>query len=184
MKSPKNVLIRSVSLAVLALGASSGAQAAEHRTMVATRAALPAVAATQGCIELKTVAETEQQYVNENGERAVRLVPAAKVVPGTEVVWTVSASNVCARVAENVFIDNAVPEHMSYLANSASGVGADVAYSLDGRRFAAPEQLTLKESDGSVRIARSDEYSHIRWTFKNPIAPGQLAMARFRATVK
>ena len=167
MKSPKTVLIYSITCALLALGAISAA-----------------AAEAEGCIALKTVAEVEQQYVKENGERAVRLVPASKVVPGTEVVWTVSASNVCARVAEKVFIDNPVPEHMSYLANSATGVGADVVYSLDGKRFASAEQLTVKESDGAVRAARSDEYSHIRWTFKNPIAPGQLAIARFRAAVK
>ena len=184
MKSPKTVLINSISFALLAVGVVNAAQAAEHRTMVATRAPLPAAAEAQGCIALKTVAEIEEQYVKENGERAVRLVPASRVVPGTEVVWTVSASNVCARVAENVFIDNPVPEHMSYLANSATGIGADVVYSLDGKRFALPEQLTVKESDGSVRAARSDEYSHIRWTFKNPIASGQLAIARFRAAVK
>lgn len=143
-----------------------------------------APAAGQGCISLKTVAETEQEALNEKGERVKRLAPAAKVVPGTEVVWTVTASNVCAQPVGNVFIDNPVPEHMRYVASSALGAGADIVFSLDGRRFAAPEQLRVRDADGTERVARPDEYTHIRWTFRNAIEPGQMALARFRAVLK
>jgi len=141
-------------------------------------------AAGQGCISLKTVAETEQETVNDKGERVKRLAPAAKVVPGTEVVWTVTASNVCAQPVGNVFIDNPVPEHMRYVPSSALGAGADIVFSLDGRRFAAPEQLRVRDADGNERVARPDEYTHIRWTFRNAIEPGQMALARFRAVLK
>lgn len=138
----------------------------------------------QGCLLLKTVAETEQEVVDENGERVKRLVPAAKVTPGTEVVWTVTASNVCAQPVDKVSIDNPVPEHMRYVADSALGAGAEIVFSLDGRRFGSPSALRVRETDGTERPARPDEYTHIRWSFRNAIAPGQLAMARFRAVLK
>lgn len=147
----------------------------------------PATAATApraGCIELKTVAQIEEAYVNDKGERAVRLVPAAKVIPGSQVVWTVTAANVCAQPAANVLIANPLPEHMNYVDGSAVGAGAEIAFSLDGRQFAAPDALLVREADGKDRPARADEYKHIRWTFRNPIAPGQLAIARYRATLK
>jgi uncharacterized repeat protein (TIGR01451 family) len=163
--------------AIAALTAARGVAAADP-------VQAPGPAAGQGCISLKTVAETEQEALDEKGERVKRLAPAAKVVPGTEVVWTVTASNVCAQPVSNVFIDNPVPEHMRYVANSALGVGADIVFSLDGRHFAAPDQLRVRDADGTERVARPDEYTHIRWTFRNAIEPGQMALARFRAVLQ
>jgi uncharacterized repeat protein (TIGR01451 family) len=166
-----------IGIAALAALAATQGVAANAQTEAATQSA-------QGCISLKTVAETEQEVVDEKGERVKRLMPAAKVTPGTEVVWTVVASNVCAAPVGNVFIDNPVPEHMRYVADSALGVGAAIVYSLDGRRYGAPETLRVRDADGSERLARPDEYTHIRWSFRNAIAPGQLATARFRAVLK
>ncbi len=143
-----------------------------------------ASAAEGGCISLKTVAEVEQTFKNEKGETATKLVPAAKVVPGGEVVWTVTASNVCNKPADKVSIDNPVPEHMTYVADSAIGPGTDVQFSLDGKSFAAADALSVRDADGKSRPARADEYAAIRWTFKNTLAPGAVAFARFRATVK
>lgn len=143
-----------------------------------------ASAAEGGCISLKTVAEVEQTYKNEKGEMATKLVPAAKVVPGGEVVWTVTAANICNKPAEKVSIENPVPEHMTYVADSAIGPGTDVQFSLDGKSFAAADALSVRDADGKTRPARADEYAAIRWTFKNTLAPGAVAFARFRATVK
>jgi uncharacterized repeat protein (TIGR01451 family) len=151
---------------------------------VADQAPAPRSAPTTGCIVVKQVAETEQEVVNEKGERVKRLVPAAKVVPGHEVVWTVTASNVCDKPAENVAINNPVPQHMSYVADTAIGPGTDITFSLDGKQYTAADALTVREADGTVRAARSDEVSHIRWVFKNALQPGAVAFARFRATVK
>ncbi len=137
-----------------------------------------------GCIVLKSVAEVEQEVVNERGERVKRLAPVAKIVPGNEVVWTVTASNVCDKAAERVSIDNPVPKHMHYVADTAMGPGTEISYSLDGKQYAAPDALTVREADGTSRAARADEYSHIRWVFTNPLQPGAVAFARFRAVVK
>jgi uncharacterized repeat protein (TIGR01451 family) len=137
-----------------------------------------------GCIVVKQVAEIEQEVVNEKGERVKRLAPATKVVPGSEVVWTVTASNVCDKPAEKVAVDNPVPKHMQYVADTAMGPGTEISYSLDGKQYAAPDSLTVREADGTSRAARADEYSHIRWVFKNPLQPGAVAFARFRAVVR
>ena len=81
--------------------------------------------AERGCIELKTVAEIQEAYVDERGNAATRLVPAAKVVPGDEVIWTIVANNVCTTPAGDVAITNPVPEHMRYVGSSAFGPGAE-----------------------------------------------------------
>lgn len=170
-------------LIVLALGgATASAQAPLLAANPAVAVARPAPNA--GCIELRSVAETEESYRDDKGQQAVRRVPAAKVVPGTQVIWTLSATNVCSAAADKVFIDNPVPEHMALVADSVRGTGADISYSLDGKQFAAPEQLLVTEADGTTRQARIDEYTHVRWAFRNSIGPGQLAAASFRATVR
>jgi uncharacterized repeat protein (TIGR01451 family) len=138
----------------------------------------------KGCIELKTVAESEQEYVNEAGQKAKRLVPASKVVPGDEIVWTITAKNVCDKPADSIVIANPVPEQMSYVANSAMGVGADITYSLDGKDFKAPGALTVREADGSSRNARPDEYRAVRWMYPTSFPPGATAFVRYRAVLK
>ena len=150
--------------------------------LIACAASTQAFAQAEGCIVLKSTAEIEQVEVNENGEKTTKLVPAAKVVPGTEVVWTITASNVCKQPAENAVINNAVPAYMTYVAHSASGTGSDISYSLDGKTFAADGQLTV-EDDGAKRAARADEYKHIRWVFRDALQPGASAFARFRAVL-
>jgi uncharacterized repeat protein (TIGR01451 family) len=141
-------------------------------------------AADKGCVELKTVAESEQEYTNDAGQKAKRLVPAAKVVPGDEVIWTITAKNICAKAADNIVIANPVPEQMSYVANSAMGVGADITYSVDGKEFSAPTAILVRDANGSSHTASPDQYRAVRWTYKTAFAPGASAFVRYRAIVK
>lgn len=141
-----------------------------------------AFAQDKACVELKTTAETEQEVV-EQGQKVKRLVPAGKVVPGNEVVWTITARNVCDKPADNIVIANPVPEHMSYVAGSAMGTGTDIAYSLDGKEFKSAAELVVREADGTSRAARANEYRAIRWTYQVAFAPGATAFVRYRAVV-
>jgi uncharacterized repeat protein (TIGR01451 family) len=150
--------------------------------MFACSAGSQAFAADPGCIVLKSVAEVEQDIVNDKGEKSKKLVPVQKAVPGVEVIWTVTAQNTCKQPSEKVTINNAVPAHMTYVSNSAVGPGSDISYSVDGKTFASTDQLTVVDN-GASRPARSDEYHHIRWVLKDPLAPGAQAMARFRAVL-
>jgi len=140
-------------------------------------------AADQACVELKTSAETEREVV-EQGQKVKRLQPAGKVVPGDEVVWTITATNVCKTATDNVVIANPVPEHMSYVAGSATGTGTDIAYSLDGKEFKGAGDLAVRAADGTSPAARPAEYRAIRWTYKGSFAPGATAFVGYRALVK
>ena len=141
------------------------------------------LAADARCISLHSKAETEQEVANEKGEKVIKRVDASKVVPGTEVIWTITAENTCKQASENVTISNPVPNHMTLVTDSVTGPGADVTYSLDGKAFAKPDQLTVMEN-GAARKARAGEYKHIRWVFKNPLAAGAKATASFRAVLE
>ena len=142
----------------------------------------PALAQTpeKGCIVLKSVAETEQEVVNAKGEKTTKLVPAGTAIPGVEVIWTVTANNICKVPSDKVSVNLPVPEHMTYVANSAIGPGTEIEFSVDGKTFAGADKLTVDEN-GATRKARADEYRHVRWNFKDSFAPGAQGFGRFRA---
>jgi len=151
--------------------------------LVLTLISAGAYAADKACVELKTSGETESEVV-ENGQKVKRLVPVGKAVPGDQIVWTITATNVCKTPTDNVVVANPVPEHMTYVANSAMGTGTDIAYSLDGKEFKSAAELQVRAADGTTRAARSDEYRVIRWTYKAAFAPGATAFVRYRAVVQ
>lgn len=137
----------------------------------------------QNCIELKNEVQMEQEYTEANGQKAKRLVPVTKIVPGNEVVYTLSARNVCDKSADKVVIDNPVPQHTTYVMGSAMGTGTDITYSLDGKTFAKAEALSVKNADGSTRAASAADIKAIRWTYTTPIGASQVGFVRFRATI-
>lgn len=142
-----------------------------------------AVAQEQGCVELTSSAATEVTYLNSQGRAAKRLVPAARIVPGDEVVWTITAKNVCGKPVDTVVIANPVPQHTRFVAGSASGERTAITYSLDGREFMPAGSLTVQEADGTTRPARPEEYRYVRWQRQGALPPGATALVRYRAIV-
>jgi len=138
--------------------------------------------AQTNCIELKTVAQVEKEVANDKGEKTKTLVEAGKVVPGTEVVYTLTANNVCKQATDGVVMSNPVPEHMTLVPGSAIGPGSDITFSVDGKQFAPVAQLTVTEN-GATRPARAEEIKHVRWQLKSSLQPGASAMGRFRAVL-
>lgn len=114
------------------------------------------------------------------GARALQLVPAGALTQGQEVYYTVRITNPNAVFAREVSVVQQIPANTHYVAGSASGPGARIDFSVDGgRTFAAPRQLRLEgEAD---KPAPPHSYTHIRWRLRNPLAPGAVALARFRA---
>jgi uncharacterized repeat protein (TIGR01451 family) len=150
--------------------------------LIACGFASQAFAQQKNCVELTTEAQIEQEVVDAAGKKSTQLVPATKVVPGVEVVWTVSAHNVCKQPSDAVTISNAVPQNMTYVANSAAGPGAEVAVSVDGKTYAKAGELTVTDASG-IRKARPDEYKHLRWSFKDALQPGGTSVAQYRAVL-
>jgi uncharacterized repeat protein (TIGR01451 family) len=143
-----------------------------------------AFAQEKACVTLKTDAQMEQDYTDAQGKPAKRLVPPGKVVPGNEVIWTITATNTCNTPAEKVVVENAVPEHMVYVANSAMGPGTEMTFSLNGRDYAALNALTVREANGTSRAPRAEEIKNIRWVFTSAFAANATGFVRYRAKVK
>ncbi len=126
----------------------------------------------------------EETYVDERGNTATRLVPAAKVVPGDEV-------DLDDRREQRLHdAGRRRRDHESRAASTCatsatrrSAPAPNIEFSLDGSTFAAPEALVVAEADGSRRPARADEYSAIRWVLPRPMGPSESLIVRYRATV-
>ena len=135
-------------------------------------------------LEINTVAEKEEAYV-ENGEQKTRLVAVDLVVPGDQVVYTIWYENTGDQPADNVVINDAIPAEMEYQQGSAFGSGADVLFSADGgQTFGSPDQLTAMGEDGAARPANPSDYTHVRFSLRNPVPPGTRGFVRFRAKVE
>ena len=141
--------------------------------------------AGSGALDLKTVVEKVVEVKAPDGTTKTELVPAAVAVPGDQVVYTVTFKNVGNQSADNIRITNPIPAEMQYVADTASGPGSDVLYSVDGgKTYGRAAELFVTESDGRKRPAGPADYTHIRWVLKAPLAAGAQGFARFRATVR
>ncbi len=148
---------------------------------------LTAVAAAQpvsDTIAIRAIAEVETT-ISLNGREALKLIPADRVVPGDQVVYTLEIRNTAAKAVPAPSVPFAIPDHMRYVADSAAGPGAEVSYSVDGgHTYDRPENLKVAGPKGQMRAATAADYTHIRWQLKHSLKGNSVAFARFRAVVK
>lgn len=132
-------------------------------------------------VELHTQLVAEVRESIGSRERPLfRMVPAKRLSQGQEVHYTVRITNPAPVFANAVAVSQRIPANTTYVPGSAAGPGTDIKFSIDGGvTFATAEDLMLE--DGSAR-APPQRYTHIRWRMHNPLAPGAVALARFRAT--
>ncbi|MDH3587835.1 MAG: hypothetical protein OEQ74_00385 [Gammaproteobacteria bacterium] len=150
-----------------------------------TFALLPAMVFADGAVQVQTTAQKEKVVLNQAGKTETRLVPVTTVVPGDEVIYTITFTNHGDADADTVTITDPVPDEMRYVEGSAFGGGTDILFSADGgKSFGARETLTVVAEDGTRRAARAEDYTHIRWTMRNPLQPGKQGHARFRAQLR
>jgi uncharacterized repeat protein (TIGR01451 family) len=142
----------------------------------------PARAEEPTDVQTELVAEVRENSSTTPGREVYRFVPARLLEQGQVVYYTLRITNQTAVPLRNVAVVQPVPANTAYIADSASGPGASVSFSVDGGlTFAAPKDLTI-EVEGSKQLAQAGQYTHIRWQLRNALAPGATALARFRAT--
>ena len=148
-------------------------------------AMLPAAHAQQaGNIEVKNVAEVEIVTKDAKGKETLKRAPAGKVVPGDEVIYTTTFKNIGTKAASNITINNPIPANTSLTAGSVFGANTDITYSLDGKVFATPDKLKVKNKEGKDVPATAADFTHIRWSLKGELAAGKTGEVGFRAVIK
>jgi uncharacterized repeat protein (TIGR01451 family) len=128
---------------------------------------------------LRTRLIPEIRVVETQGkETRARMIPATIIAQGTEVYYTVRATNDSNEKLRNAVIVQAVPVNTRYVDRSATGAGAAITYSIDGgKNFISASELrsAIGDNPKSVRV------THIRWQLRHALAPHVTVFARFRA---
>ena len=144
-----------------------------------------ALAQEPGRLNVQTVVEKAAVVEDVEGQQRTELSAVDTAVPGDELIYTVVFTNISEELADNVRVTNPIPDELRYVADSAFGPGTEISYSIDdGASFAAPDALLVQLTDGDARPATPDDYTHIRWTLKNPLEAGARGFARYRAIVR
>ena len=143
-----------------------------------------AFSAAHAQLNVNTIVQKEEVYVNEEGQSDTRLVTAELVVPGETVFYTITFTNTGDEPADNIVITNPIENHRIYVDGSAFGPGTDTQFSVDGGQTFAPQSdLTVTEND-ITRAAESRDITHVRWLMKNNLAAGAQGTARFAVVVE
>lgn len=111
-----------------------------------------------------------------------RFMPARVLKEGQELFYTLRIRNPSTEFARGVVVVQEIPKNTTYVPQSAAGPGAVITFSTDGGQSYAQEgQLRVTDTAGVSRPAQPQDYTNIRWQLRNPLAPGAVALARFRA---
>jgi len=146
-------------------------------------ASLASAQAATNPLTIKAVAEVESRAAD-HGRETTKLIPADRVVPGDQLIYTLEVRNVGAATLPAPVVMYPIPAHMWYVADSAVGPVSQITYSVDGgRSFDTPENLKVM-SEGELRTALAADYTHIRWQLKNRLKGNSTAFVRFRVLVK
>jgi uncharacterized repeat protein (TIGR01451 family) len=136
-------------------------------------------------MSLSIVAWEEVEVTDANGDVELQRVTAASIVPGDTVVYVISYVYGGEEPADNVVINNTIPEFMLYQDGTAIGVGTTATFSVDdGGTFNTPENLSVVEDDGTARAATVSDYTSIRWTFNAQVLPEAEGYVEYRATLE
>ena len=118
-----------------------------------------------------------------DGRTERKTVPAATVVPGTEVLYVISYRNAGDKPAESIAITNPVPAELEYVA--ALGPGPASQVSVDGgANYGALTSFTVTGADGEPRAAQAADVTHVRWTLNTAVTPGDGSSVSFKARLK
>ncbi len=148
-------------------------------------AAWPAHAAAGSTLVLKNQAYTEITTRGADGKAHKQRVPAAKVAPGSEVVYVIHYLNQGDRPAQKVVVSNPVPAEFSYEAGSETGKNARFEVSVDGGTTYGPlSRLKVAGAGGKSRPAQPADVTHLRWTLATPVEPGKQGSVSYRAVLK
>jgi len=132
----------------------------------------PAVATTgSGPLETEILVEVLESEQRANGSEEQRFVDARRLDAGEEIHYTIRVRNPGKEPVTDIVVTKRMPFGVDYVSGSARGPACAVGLSADnGKTYSS--------------AGKSGEFTHVRWVFQRPLAPGATALLRFRATFR
>lgn len=127
----------------------------------------------------------EVQTQSEDGTVKTSRVAAEMVIPGETVVYALMFENDKAQPAEGIVLTMPIPADIAYIDDSAETELASLVYSADnGDSFSERNSVMTIDNDGSLRVAKADELTHVRWTVKGAVPSGSTGELSFKGKLK
>ena len=123
----------------------------------------------------------ERISTDAQGNRKVTLEEPRVVTPGDRLLFVLNYRNASAKPAEKFVVTNPLPAAVQF---AEHGDGAAELSVDGGKSWGNLGALRVRSADGSLRPARADDVTHIRWAFKAPIPAGGSGKLMFRGVVK
>jgi uncharacterized repeat protein (TIGR01451 family) len=137
----------------------------------------------QSPVSLKSTVETERMVKQADGQMLAKRSPVKSAVPGEEVIFTNTFSNVSTKPAGDLVLTNPIAADLRL--KKAWGEGAAITYSVDGgKTYAVSDLLKVTGKDGKARAAVVDDYTHVRWVMQGSLAAGAATAVGFNAVVR
>jgi len=121
-----------------------------------------------GPLETEILVEALVSEDRADGSEEKRFVEARRLEAGEEIYYTIRVRNPGKEPVTDVVVTKRMPFGVDYVSGSARGPACDVGLSADnGKTYSS--------------AGKSGEFTHVRWVFQRPLAPGATALLRFRA---
>jgi uncharacterized repeat protein (TIGR01451 family) len=146
-----------------------------------------ASAADHPRITLSTIAEKEVN-IEKDGKMVVERIPLENASLGDTIIYTITYRNDGEALAQEVIINDPIPEGTVYILNSAEGSDSEISFSIDGglRYSKPPIRYLVKRADGTQEEteAPAEVYTHVKWVINKAVLPGQSGQVSFKVSVK
>ncbi len=153
---------------------------------------LPAVSVNAlAQVELKTEMYKVVEVQKDNGTSkiewvtpdSIRVTPDS-ITPGDKVGYRIIIENKGDKPADDIVLNNPVPENTLYVDGSARGANSSIVFSVDqGKTFATPEKLFIVK-DGKKLPATAKDYSNVRWVLTSSLKAGEKGSVQYIVQVK
>lgn len=148
---------------------------------LAAMLAVTSAAAPASDVTLTGAVYVERQHGGDDGRHSI-IASTDSLRPGDRVVYLLSWRNAGGRPMRGGVVTNPLPRAVAFQA-AARGSGALVSVD-GGRRFGPLDRLRVRDEDGSLRGARPEDVTHVRWALPDTLAPGARGVLSFRAVVR
>jgi uncharacterized repeat protein (TIGR01451 family) len=138
-------------------------------------------------VTIMTISEKEVVEIVD-GREVKKRIATSEIEPGQTLIFTMKYANKGDEKAINVVINNPIPQDSIYVVGSATGIGSEINYSIDGgKTFKQPSLLTYEvdnpSGDPIKMTASPEQYTNIRWIVKE-VAAGQKGEVSFSIRLK
>ncbi|MFM5913650.1 MAG: hypothetical protein ACKOPR_02750 [Chakrabartia godavariana] len=142
---------------------------------------VPSFSYASESVALDSSVYVERIVPEANGRTRTVLEPPKVVTPGDRLVFILQYRNTGTQSAKDFVVTNPMPAPVAYQGTSDTVAQVSVD---GGKTFAALAALKVREADGTLRAARPEDVTHVRWALREPIAAGAQGKLSFRGIVR